>query len=967
MRIEKITAITYNQFVQPTQKKEELTSIENKQYISIPYGVAFGARVDKGLTRFYEANKERMPKTLKKFIEKLPDKTIMTPQQANKEAFAALATAGMTVLGVKAIFSDEELFKDVKKVEETNANRGILSAYRKNKEILAEFDEGILQNNEDLSVWLLKKIYMEAKTLEEINEDFSKEINPSLKAEYIKTEDSEDMIKHSTLKALGIKMPAFEYMQSLRYTRDGYSDMVGDKISESLQNAIDRMPPEHRTPHNRREISNIDNWWNSLSQERKLEMIADKLDEIEMLKIYNEEHPEKIKSTKKTEVKSSTETEGEYSSKGFKRNREKVDSNLGRDELFKIWASANLEKFNLGLSDEDKAKIQIRRDQRRAEFWKSMSYEERTAYIDRLKRASEPTKYAMIDAWNQNPDIVVKLSLAHRKNCVKNPVKDIYSENPQGHRFSTTMTEFWAENPEYSERLGESIKASHAKVKEAIQNDKFESLKFDIMKARSEREYTTSIQISAIEKVFPAKDFVNEPQHMQDFMNAYFNALDLDILNWPEDYLRDFFKNVKELPMETVVAWTKFINKEELDDFDNSLVEKISKNTTFEATLMNHALEATMAKILYACTDDPRVYSLTQTECKYLMLMIRAEQKTIPVVSESNNKTFIFNIKRTNVDISKINEMYNDYKKPLTSHEINEIISQYFMGAFEEGETYHSKEDAIDLLRSLQAYISTFGQSAKIIFSTNKEYSPEIREAFAQKFSNNAPAVLLEIIDRMQVSDKKSFERENDILKLNENLKRKFPYLPKGVADKYFHETNKLIRNLNDNELNLMMLFTQERKSLSDLQTKYDLILERDCFSVNSHIPYLIAEQVLADAIYDASGEDKVYALRLEELLDLTEELLLSKKFPSDEYEVKSNILHEHFKIRIDRRLNLKDVHKNYRKYDEDILQEMLKLKETGKLDKEKFLLILNPYEETASADKYVMMRIEEVAKYVEK
>ena len=115
MRIEKITAITYNQFVQPTQKKEELTSIENKQYISIPYGVAFGARVDKGLTRFYEANKERMPKTLKKFIEKLPDKTIMTPQQANKEAFAALATAGMTVLGVKAIFSDEELFKDVKK------------------------------------------------------------------------------------------------------------------------------------------------------------------------------------------------------------------------------------------------------------------------------------------------------------------------------------------------------------------------------------------------------------------------------------------------------------------------------------------------------------------------------------------------------------------------------------------------------------------------------------------------------------------------------------------------------------------------------------------------------------------------------------------------------------------------------------------------------------------------------------
>ena len=44
----------------------------------------------------------------------------------------------------------------------------------------------------------------------------------------------------------------------------------------------------------------------------------------------------------------------------------------------------------------------------------------------------------------------------------------------------------------------------------------------------------------------------------------------------------------------------------------------------------------------------------------------------------------------------------------------------------------------------------------------------------------------------------------------------------------------------------------------------------------------------------------------------------------------------------------------------------MLQLAETRQLDREKFLLILNPYEETASADKYVTMRIEEVAKFVE-
>ena len=43
-----------------------------------------------------------------------------------------------------------------------------------------------------------------------------------------------DYIHPSTLKALGIKSPDREYQQSLRYTRDGYSDFMGQKISKGL-------------------------------------------------------------------------------------------------------------------------------------------------------------------------------------------------------------------------------------------------------------------------------------------------------------------------------------------------------------------------------------------------------------------------------------------------------------------------------------------------------------------------------------------------------------------------------------------------------------------------------------------------------------------------------------------------------------------------------------------------------------
>lgn len=65
--------------------------------------MSFGARVDKGLERFYDTNKERMPSTLRRYVESMEDKSRLTPLEAQKRAFSKLEFA-QTVDDIKKIF-----------------------------------------------------------------------------------------------------------------------------------------------------------------------------------------------------------------------------------------------------------------------------------------------------------------------------------------------------------------------------------------------------------------------------------------------------------------------------------------------------------------------------------------------------------------------------------------------------------------------------------------------------------------------------------------------------------------------------------------------------------------------------------------------------------------------------------------------------------------------------------------------
>ena len=254
--------------------------------------VSFGTRVDKGLERFYEANKDRMPLPVKDYIESLENKKEMTPLEAQKNAFKYLESA-KTIDDIKTAFSKYSLFDNLKEPSETGATRGILVSVKENEELLSLSNQGVLKNNENLTVYLVKKIFLEAKTLDEINQELEQDLDSDFKTDFkFKNPDSK-YIHSKTLKALGIELPEREYLNSLRYTKDGYSDYIGGIISERQRAFWESLSDEERTSRAKKSVERFEKWWASLTKNEILDMIADQVTAIEMLDIYKKENKQK--------------------------------------------------------------------------------------------------------------------------------------------------------------------------------------------------------------------------------------------------------------------------------------------------------------------------------------------------------------------------------------------------------------------------------------------------------------------------------------------------------------------------------------------------------------------------------------------------------------------------------------------------------------------------------------------------
>lgn len=948
MRIEHVSTI-HNNFIknkkieEPEKQKEQTRDAAYQLRSKFnDHMIAFKARVDKGLERFYDTNKDRMPLTVKRYVVALEDKTRLTPLQAQNRAFSKLNEA-KNVKDIKKYFESEELFSDLIEPEQSKATRGILQSLKENSELLALSGESILKDNTDFTVYLVKKVFLEAKTIDEINKDLENDLNEDFKADFkFKNKDAK-YVYGSTLKSLGIKMPPFEYQQSLRYTRDGYSDLVGENISQAQRKFWDSLSPEERTARAKKSVEKFEIWWNSFTNNQKLDLIADQLTALDLLKDFKKQQH---RETKNHPAPAAGETPPDTRTT---QHTKVGSSKLSQDELFIRWATNNLKLFEANLSEADKDTLHLKRMQRLVDRWANMSSAEKTDYISKMKSGSEPLRYTMIDAWNHSMDLIKDLSAFLREKHIFKPSDLLYSTEQFSTFQSEIMTEFWANNPDYAVTLGNNIRESQQKINTAIKRGTFEELKKQIMRDKNQRvkEMEKFKQSLNADKTAPkSKDEI--PEYFKEFKSVYHHTIGAQLKNLPQKYVSDYFNIIMNgYTQAEIEAWTRHLKGMPMEPGDADLLEHIRTSEPEGSEKCNRAIEAAVADTLYDCTHNPDVYKFSHSDVKVALQQIDRGERLINIGSHKLNQMFEMPLIKRRIDTKRISLLYNSYTEPLTEKETDNIINGYF--DYRGGDETRAK---------LEKYIQTYGKSANIIFSDKSAFSKEIKAAMYQKFMFNMPDELYENVRCYLDTSAAPFEREDDIKRVKHAISRRFDFVPQIYMTDYLTELGKLLRNNDridyDTYVNVYCQKRKDPKANGKL-----MILSKTDFDIKNKMRTIAMEEVLADILYESTQNPAVYKFSFEELCDNIELFNLVKKFPSETRHFKLNSTKEPVDLTAHKRLDMMNIQKKYLEYLNEIIDWInTDVKNSEEASLEELVYILNPDENMPEKDAAVIERL---------
>ncbi len=158
-------------------------------------------------------NRDAMPETMKKYLFRDYDKNQhMPPEQMMQQAFEYLEIVD-NFDEVKDLYPEEPLFENLH--EPTKVLSSVAYEINVAKELA---NEPLFKNGDDnFGIYLLKKVYLEGKTIKEIDKDFyEKDINPMYKGVVSKP------ITKDVFRIYGIKYPESAFWNSFIATRDEY-------------------------------------------------------------------------------------------------------------------------------------------------------------------------------------------------------------------------------------------------------------------------------------------------------------------------------------------------------------------------------------------------------------------------------------------------------------------------------------------------------------------------------------------------------------------------------------------------------------------------------------------------------------------------------------------------------------------------------------------------------------------------
>lgn len=887
-------------------------------------------RVDKSMQRFLEFNFDRFPLTVKTFLESLADKFQFTPIETQKNAFIALNQA-KNIQDVKKLFPQEELFKDLKDMRETNATCGLLGIYREFKDI---YEDGILKNGEDLSVYILKKIFLDAEILDEINLDIESDLNTDIRNEFQRRYPNSDYIPDSLLQALGIRFPNSAYWNSLKFTREGYSDDFGLKVSEGNKKYWNSLTDEEKFEVLSKRLEGRDNWWNSLTPDEKLELAVGVDSEDDLYRIYQRY----VRKSKK-EIKEGT----------FHQDLEKptkritIGSKLKDKDIFILWFQKNIEKFYTSLPEADKDVVHIKRVRKLANRWQEMTPEERTELINKMREGREPLRYAMIDTWNHSAALIKELSTFLSAQQILRPVDLLYSADAFSEFQSKIMTEFWENHKDLAEEFGKNLSRSIEKIENSIKFGQFEDLKKEIERNRDYRKKMLRLEKEREEQKLKEAEkkrleelekAASETAYIENFREAYRLETDPNGI-LPTSYLDDMTNTILENYSKDKIEQITYCLKNKL--FDNVTLEDLPPQTV----KFQHALETAISNELCAKGASQKLYELE-------MPQLLTEYSSAAAKENRNKKQY--------PDLQRIERLYNGYKKDLSEQEMADITRRYFLYLDEKFSTPGNNQKLIN-------YIKSYGRSVLIVFSEKSAFPVEAKARFYKKFLEIMPQEICDFCVPFYRTWVDVY-KEQDIQTIKDEISRKYSFLPADFLNLYVGEVATAIRlaklmNFQNSEEFTAENYKETMRKISEGEGYVAPIkIQKFSLSGDTKIKFLAAEQALADELFEITQNEAVYSLELEKLCNIFE--VFSQKNYSADIKIydgtKIIVLSPNCKPK---QSSVKSKYEEYLNELQERSDEFYDKNSETFTDKEKLMYCLNPVEDNPERDEFVIERIE--------
>ena len=237
--------------VQSARLQEQKSGVYNPFYYQ-DYALNISFKGGRNPKDFYDFNKDRMPSTMNDYLNaSFEERSQLAPVQVLQEAYDDLHIA-TTVEDIKELYPNEGKFKDLKPANYVGAKTGVM---RKIKEIkdMQEVPEPVFKDGtDDLTTYIVKKIYLEGKTVKEIDKDFAKDINPVYELAAKVSDDTKKTVgknesvyfSNSTTQSLGIKFPNVAFWNSFIHTRDDYE--IVKRVKTSTGKFVNADSPEGR-------------------------------------------------------------------------------------------------------------------------------------------------------------------------------------------------------------------------------------------------------------------------------------------------------------------------------------------------------------------------------------------------------------------------------------------------------------------------------------------------------------------------------------------------------------------------------------------------------------------------------------------------------------------------------------------------------------------------------------------------